>query len=150
MIRAVPIRTPITDEDGRLTRTWIDFFQSLGTATSSSGGGTPGVSGGRYTVPIVAGTATPDPSMGSIQKIVIVAPLTIAAPLGTPVDGDRLTLWIVQDASLGGYQPVWDSIYTLDDYSVISTVKGTFTVLDLFWDTAAWYIAGFPVMGQTL
>jgi hypothetical protein len=148
-IRNVPVRTKWTDENGILTRTAIIFLENIDATTTSGGGGTPGTSNGRYLVPIVAGTATPDPSQGDLQKIVVVAALTIAAPIGTPADGDRLTLWIIQDSLLGEFQPVWDPIYKLGDYSKIAIDKGTFTTLDLFFDTANWYIAGYPVMGQT-
>lgn len=37
-VPAVPLRTPMFDSDGKLTRTWIIFFERLGSRTSSNAG----------------------------------------------------------------------------------------------------------------
>jgi len=147
-ITKVPLRTKLLDDNGMLNRTWVLFLQSLGGTSGGGGGGTPVVTGGVYTVPILTGTATPDPSLGSINKIIVDQAVTIAAPFGTYLDGTRLTLWLFQHITAGGFQPVFDPIYTLGDYGTLNVDLGTFTILDLVFDTANWYIAGYPVMGQ--
>jgi hypothetical protein len=116
--------------------------------SSGGGGGVIVVSGGSYLVPIIVNVATPDPSLGAIQKIIVVDVLAIAAPIGTPADGARVALFIIQDLTLGGFQPAFDAIYKLGDYAVLNIDKGCYAILDLIWDTANWYIYGVPVMGQ--
>jgi|GEM_PF-6214178 len=41
----VPIRTPMFDDGGNLTRTWLSFFQGLGTGTGGGEAGPPGPAG---------------------------------------------------------------------------------------------------------
>lgn len=44
-ITAVPARTAMTDESGALTRTWLDFFQSLGAQGTTGAQGPAGAAG---------------------------------------------------------------------------------------------------------
>ena len=140
---------------------FVDFFKGLaagggsitgsGGSISGGGGGTGGggTAGGMYTVPVVAGVATPNPALGKIQKIIITGATTIAAPSGTPVDGDEMILWIIQDAITGGFFPTFDAIYKLGDFAIIDVQLGRYNALSMFFDTANWYVKS-QVLGQTL
>jgi len=139
---------------------FVDFFKSIaGGGSSGGGGGTSvgsGSSGGgssrpaQYTVPVVSSVATPNPSLGYIQKITVTGLLTIAAPAGTPSDGDLCELLIIQDATTGGFQYALNAIYKLGDFTNVTIDKGTYALIPIRYDGGNWYLNGPGISGQSL
>jgi hypothetical protein len=101
---SVPLRTAMFDEQGNLTRTWILYFNSLGTAASAGSSGA-----GVVTVPNVAGTFTPDLSQGTIQYVLLTADAKLAGALNETA-GLPWILIVDQDAT-GGHNLIFDPTY---------------------------------------
>lgn len=97
MPQPVPFRTDMHDASGKLTRTWLLYFQSLGGARTVN------------TVGNANNIFTPDLSQGGLQYVLLVADSTLNAPLNED-PAAAWTLIVDQDAT-GGHNLIFDPTY---------------------------------------
>lgn len=91
---------------GHLNQAWSAWFTALYARLSSIAGITLGPI---YTVPIVAGVATPDLSQGPNQLVLMTADTQIAAPINATVSqGWSL---ITRQDNVGGHSALFDASY---------------------------------------
>ena len=111
-----PLRTPVFDDAGNVSRTWALYFNAIENAISS---GLPGQTDDGWnmvpSLPQTGGTftATPDILLGLNQEIILPGALpsqvTIANPLHIP-GAVAFTIMLVQGAN-GGVTLAWGAAY---------------------------------------
>jgi hypothetical protein len=101
MGQTAPIRTPMHDAQGNLTRPWVLYFAGGGgSGGGSAAGGAPtnlSIVGGGVTIDLAAGTKF-------VLTLTSAASVTIGAPInsgGSVTAGQDFILYIVQDATGG-------------------------------------------------
>jgi hypothetical protein len=82
------------------------------------------------------GTITPNGATTDVMTCTLDGNHTIAAPTGTPTDGQQLVMRLTQDAT-GGREPSWNAIYTFTgDTPLLSNTAGTTDVLGFQYNSA--------------
>mgnify|MGYP003333473243 CR=1 FL=1 len=126
-IPAVPIRNPMSDDDGRTTRPWALFFEQLvGVLTGLGGAVTSSVPSGIETMTVSGATVTPDLSKGWTHEFHAVAPFTLAAPVNV-VPGATFVITIYQDYAAAVMS--FDSFYRGVRYFSHDTTAATYAAL---------------------
>src|SRR5262245_31940264 len=129
----VPVRSPMFDEEGRLTRTWIIFFERLWMQPGSGGGGEPAVADRKATFGLVQELTVSDRL--TLYYIVrragaftnVVAKIADEAPTGSDAILD------IQRSTDDG--ATWASIFPEDDLLVIPAAATATVYKDTFSPT---------------